>query len=186
MVRLLLFFAALALAAYGLTWLAENPGEVTLTWRGVEVNVSVMLALGIVLALAIALGILWTLIRFVFRAPSLISLATNARRREKGYLALSRGMIAVGSGDAQAAHRHAADSRKFIADEPLTLLLRAQSAQLAGDRPSAVAAFNEMLEHPQTHTLGLRGLHVEARRSGDHQAALDYAVEQKLTTNRHQ
>ena len=29
MVRLLLFFAALALAAYGLTWLAENPGEVT-------------------------------------------------------------------------------------------------------------------------------------------------------------
>ena len=73
MVRLLLFFAALALAAYGLTWLAENPGEVTLTWRGVEVNVSVMLALGIVLALAIALGILWTLIRFVFRAPSLIS-----------------------------------------------------------------------------------------------------------------
>ena len=176
MVRLLLFFAALALAAYGLTWLAENPGEVTLTWRGVEVNVSVMLALGIVLALAIALGILWTLIRFVFRAPSLISLATNARRREKGYLALSRGMIAVGSGDAQAAHRHAADSRKFIADEPLTLLLRAQSAQLAGDRPSAVAAFNEMLGHPQTHTLGLRGLHVEARRSGDHQAALDYAV----------
>ena len=176
MVRLLLFFAALALAAYGLTWLAENPGEVTLTWRGVEVNVSLMLALGIVLALAIALGILWTLIRFVFRAPSLISLATNARRREKGYLALSRGMIAVGSGDAQAAHRHAADSRKFIADEPLTLLLRAQSAQLAGDRPSAVAAFNEMLEHPQTHTLGLRGLHVEARRSGDHQAALDYAA----------
>ena len=96
MVRLLLFFAALALAAYGLTWLAENPGEVTLTWRGVEVNVSVMLALGIVLALAIALGILWTLIRFIFRAPSLISLATNARRREKGYLALVKGQWDLG------------------------------------------------------------------------------------------
>ena len=34
MIRLLLFLAALALAAYGLTWLAENPGEVTLAWRG--------------------------------------------------------------------------------------------------------------------------------------------------------
>jgi HemY protein len=176
MVRLLLFFAALALAAYGLTWLAENPGDVAVTWRGVEYDVSLMLALGIVLALAIALGIVWTLIRFVFRAPSLISFAASARRREKGYLALSRGMIAVGSGDAHAANRHAADARKFLAEEPLTKLLRAQSAQLAGDRPAAVAAFNEMLEHPQTHTLGLRGLHVEARRSGDHRAALDYAA----------
>jgi HemY protein len=176
MVRLLLFFAALALAAYGLTWLADNPGDVAVTWRGVEYDVSLMLALGIVLALAIALGIVWTLIRFVFRAPSLISFAASARRREKGYLALSRGMIAVGSGDAHAANRHAADARKFLAEEPLTKLLRAQSAQLAGDRPAAVAAFNEMLEHPQTHTLGLRGLHVEARRSGDHQAALDYAA----------
>src|SRR5208282_5178684 len=39
MIRLLLFLAALALAAYGLTWLAENPGEVALTWGGVEYDV---------------------------------------------------------------------------------------------------------------------------------------------------
>ena len=32
-----------------------------------------------------------------------------------------------------------------------------------------------MLDHPQTHALGLRGLHIEARRAGDHQAALEYA-----------
>ena len=55
MIRLLLFLAALALAAYGLTWLAENPGEVALTWRGVEYDVSLMVALGVVSALAILL-----------------------------------------------------------------------------------------------------------------------------------
>ena len=86
MVRLLLFFAALALAAYGLTWLADNPGEVAVTWRGVEYDVSLMVALGIVLALAIALGIVWTLIDSFSGRPSLISLAADARRREKGYL----------------------------------------------------------------------------------------------------
>ena len=32
-----------------------------------------------------------------------------------------------------------------------------------------------MLDHPQTHALGLRGLHIEARRAGDHHAALEYA-----------
>ena len=175
MIRLLLFFAALALAAYGLMWLAENPGDVALTWRGVEYDVSLMFALGIVLAIAIALGIVWTLLRFVFRVPSLISLASRARRREKGYLALSRGMVAVGSGDSRAARREAAEARKFLADEPLTKLLRAQAAQLDGDRQGAVAAFNEMLDSPQTHALGLRGLHVEARRSGDAEHALEYA-----------
>src|SRR5258708_32925329 len=53
-------------------------------------------------------------------------------------------------------------------------LLQAQSAQLAGDRPRAVAAYNSMLEHQDTHGIGLRGLHVEARRAGDPSAALQY------------
>ena len=69
MVRLLLFLVVLALAAYGLTWLAENPGEVALTWRGIEYDVSLMFALGVVLALAVALGVIWSILRFVFRAP---------------------------------------------------------------------------------------------------------------------
>ena len=33
-----------------------------------------------------------------------------------------------------------------------------------------------MLDHHETHGLGLRGLHLEARRSGDHDAALQYAM----------
>ncbi len=176
MIRLLLFLAALALAAYGLTWLAENPGQVALTWRGVEYDVSLMVALGVVAGLAILLSLAWGIIRFVFRLPSLVSLAAKARRREKGFAALSRGMVAVGSGDARAASRHAAEARKALGDEPLAKLLRAQAAQLAGDRAGAAAAFREMLDHPQTHALGLRGLHIEARRSGDHEAALQYAM----------
>ncbi len=176
MIRLLLFLAALALAAYGLTWLAENPGDVTLAWRGVEYNTSVMVASGVVVGLAILLALAWGVVRFVFRIPSLVSLAAKARRREKGHAALSRGMVAVGSGDARAASRHAAEARKHLGDEPLTKLLRAQAAQLAGDRAGAAAAFREMLDHPQTHALGLRGLHIEARRSGDSEAALDFAM----------
>ena len=176
MIRLLLFLVALALAAYGLTWIAENPGEVAVTWRGVEYDVSLMVALGAVVALAILLAVAWGVIRFVFRVPSLVSLANRARRREKGYAALSRGMIAVGSGDSRTASRDAAEARKHLGDAPLATLLRAQAAQLAGDRATTAAAFRDMLDHPQTHVLGLRGLHVEARRSGDHAAALEYAA----------
>jgi HemY protein len=175
MVRLLLFLVLLALAAYGLAWLAENPGDVALTFHGVEYDVSLMVAIAIVVGLAIAIALAWGVIRFVFRLPSLVSLARKARRREKGYAALSGGMAAVGSGDARTATRLAAEARRHLGDAPLTKLLRAQAAQLSGDRAGAAAAFRDMLDHPQTHALGLRGLHIEARRAGDHQAALEYA-----------
>ena len=51
MVRLLIFLAALALVAAGLTWLANNPGVVDVTWRGEQYEVSLLFALGAVLAL---------------------------------------------------------------------------------------------------------------------------------------
>jgi HemY protein len=175
MVRLLLFLVLLALAASGLAWLAENPGDVALTFHGVEYDVSLMVAIAIVVGLAIVIAVAWGVIRFVFRLPSLVSLAAKARRREKGYAALSGGMAAVGSGDARTATRLAAEARKHLGDAPLTKLLRAQAAQLSGDRAGAAAAFRDMLDHPQTHALGLRGLHIEARRAGDHHAALEYA-----------
>src|ERR1700733_12280192 len=176
MVRLLIFLAALALAALGLTWLANNPGVVDLTWRGEEYEVSLMFALAAVLALAVVLAIVWGVLRFVFRVPSLVSIGAQARRRERGFQALSRGMIAVGAGDARAAAKYAFDASRLIAHEPMTKLLQAQSAQLAGDRARAVAAYNAMLQHHETQGLGLRGLHLEARRAGDHAAALQYAM----------
>jgi len=175
MIRLLILLAALGAAIWGVTWFADNPGEVTLAFRGVDYTVSLGLGLAIAVAFAIALMIVWSVIRFVFKIPSLMSLAAKARRREKGYVALSKGMIAVGSGDQKAAARHAADAAKLIGHEPLTKLLSAQAAQLSGDRAGAANAFNAMLDHPATHALGLRGLHVEARRAGDATAALQLA-----------
>src|SRR5271157_3444385 len=176
MIRLLIVLAAVALAALGLTWLADNPGVVTLTWRGVEYKISLMLALGAVAAFAILWSIVWGVLRFVFRIPSLMSLAARTRRREKGLAAVSRGLIAVGAGDARAARKHAAEAGRLLQHEPMTKLLAAQAAQLAGDRQGAIAAYNAMLDRHETHGLGLRGLHIEARRSGDHDAALHYAI----------
>src|SRR5271156_2493544 len=176
MIRLLIFLAALALVAGGLTWLANNPGVVDGAWRGEQYEVSLLFGLGSVLALATAIAIVWGLLRFVFRIPSLVSVGAQSRRREKGFRALSRGMLAVGAGDARGAAKHAYDANRLIGHEPMTKLLQAQSAQLAGDRPRAVAAYNAMLDHHETHGIGLRGLHVEARRAGDHAAALQYAM----------
>ncbi len=176
MFRLLILLAAVALAGWGLMWFADNPGVVTLSWGGVEYRVSMMVALGIVAFVAILWAIIWSLLRLTVRAPSLISLSTRKRKRERGLDAVSRGLIAVHAGDARAAAKHAADASRLLRNDPMARLLNAQAAQLSGDRKGAIAAYNAMLEHRDTHGVGLRGLHVEAQRSGDHEAALQYAM----------
>ena len=74
-----------------------------------------------------------------------VALSGRARRRARGFAAISRGLIAVGSGDARAAERSATEARRLLGDESMTLLLSAQAAQLSGDRPGAEAAFSRML-----------------------------------------
>ncbi len=176
MIRLLILLAAVALAGAGLMWAANNPGYVTVAFGDAQYRVSLMTALGAVAIVAIVWSILWGLLRFVLRIPSLMSIAARARRREKGLNSLSRGLIAVQTGDARAASKHAADANRLIAHEPMAKLLTAQAAQLSGDRGRAMSAYNSMLEHDATHGLGLRGLYLESRGRGDHEAALDYAT----------
>ena len=87
-------------------------------------------------------------------------------------------MIAVGSGDENAARRHARDAARYLRkDEPLLLLLKAQAAQISGDRDVAEQVFQEMAQVQETQVLGLRGLYVEARRRGDADTAWKHASE---------
>jgi len=175
MIRILVFFAVLAALAFGLAWLADRPGDIVLTWQGYRIETSLLVGLGVVLLSAIAIAIIWTILRFIFRIPSLMALARKARRRNKGYAALSRGILAAGAGDVRQARKSANEASRHLPEEPLSLLLRAQAAQLSQDRAAAEAAFNEMMTRPETRLLGLRGLHIEARRRGDLDAAHHYA-----------
>ncbi len=177
MLRILIFLVVLAAAAFGIAWLADRPGDLVLTWQGYRIETSVAVALAVVIAGAIILAVIWGLIRFFWRLPRQMKQRSAARRQAKGFAALSRGMIAVGAGDARLARRSAAEAQRHLTQEPMTHLLNAQAAQLSGDRAAAIASFETLAQLPETRLLGLRGLHVEAQRRGDADAALKYAHE---------
>jgi HemY protein len=175
--RILVFIAVASALAMGAVWLAERPGEVSIVWGGLTIETTVAIAaIGVVVLVVLGM-MLWTLVSFMFGLPTAFSFASRARKRARGFEAVSRGMVAIGAGDPAAARRHAADARKLIGSEALSLLLSAQSAQLSGDKPAAEAAFKQMLDEPATRVLGLRGLFVEARRRGDQMAARAFADE---------
>ncbi len=175
MLRILAFLLILACAAFGVAWIIDRPGDIVLTWQGYRVETSVSIALAIMVLGAVALTILWAVLRFLFRVPGAMSRRAASRRQAKGRAALSRGLIAIGAGDARLARKSAAEAGRYLADEPLALFLGAQAAQLSGDRAAAASAFEKLTQRPETRLLGLRGMHVEAQRRGDAEAALYYA-----------
>ncbi|MCS0497402.1 heme biosynthesis protein HemY [Ancylobacter sp. MQZ15Z-1] len=177
MIRLVVYLLILAGIAFGVAWLADRPGTIAMDWQGWHIETSVLVAASGLLVLVAAVILLWSLLRLIVRSPDMIAGSYRQRRRNRGWAAISRGLVAVGSGDTLGAKRAANDAQRLLGQEPLTHLLTAQAAQLSGDAAGAEATFRAMTETTSTRMLGLRGLHVEARRRGDANAALMAAEE---------
>ena len=175
MTRLILFLIAVILMATGLSWLADRPGSLLVTWQGYEVETSVFRAV-VIMAVVVALAFaVWSVLSQIWSSPAMLSHFLTRRRQRRGLDALSSGMIAIGAGDRSMATRYALQARKSLPHEPLTLLLRAQAAQLSDDKATARRIFEAMLASPDTEQLGLRGLFLEAGREGEHEAQRQFA-----------
>ncbi|MBO6717305.1 MAG: heme biosynthesis protein HemY [Rhizobiaceae bacterium] len=179
MLRILAYLALVFAVGYGFAWLANRPGEMTVTFGGYEYQVSLMVAAVILTAVVTTVMLTWWLLKSIWYSPQTISRYFRVRRRDRGYQALSTGMIAAGAGDAVLARAKNREAAKLISSdqEPLVHLLDAQASLLEGDHDSAREKFKAMLDDPEMRLLGLRGLYLEAERLGEKQAARHYAAQ---------
>lgn len=177
MIRIILFLLLIALGAAAAAWIAEQTGEVVLSWGGLRVVTTLpvfVLGLGIVIVAAM---MLWAILRGLWRTPGRVRRNRREKRHARGRHAITQGLLAIGHGDSSAARAHAEVARRHAAQDPLALLLEAQSAQLNGDQAGAQRAFRAMAEREDTRLLGLRGLFIEAQRADDPVAAVMVAEE---------
>lgn len=167
---LVVTFGILALGAF----LAASPAQVVLRLPGTEYETSLAFAIFVIAgAIAIALAVA-SLLSLVLGTPRRMRDARAERRRERGFRALARGMVAIAAGDTQEARRRAREAQVLLPGKPLPLLLAAQAAQLAGDERAAAECFTAMLADKDVEFLGLRGLFIQASRRGDQGMALSY------------
>ena len=146
MYRIILFLLLIALAAAGAAWVADQTGDVVLSWGGVKV-VTTLPVFALALAVTVVAAMLaWSVLRALWRTPGKIRRVRRERRHARGRHAITHGLLAIGHGDSAAARAHADVARRHAADDPLALLLHAQSAQLDGDRVGAQRAFRAMAE----------------------------------------
>ncbi|MDE1991334.1 MAG: heme biosynthesis protein HemY [Rhizobiaceae bacterium] len=177
MTRLIIFAILVLLLGYGFSWLADRPGDLSLVWGGELYQTKLIVAAAILITLIAAVMVVWWLIRLIWTSPHSVTRYFRARKRDRGYQALSTGLIAAGAGNSLLARKMAARTRGLIrADqEPLINLLEAQAALIEGKHDEARQKFELMANDPETRELGLRGLYLEAKRLGAHEAARQYA-----------
>jgi HemY protein len=175
MVKLLWRFALLIAAAVLFAWLADRHETITIATTGKEIQFSLLVGVVMLAGALAAIYFVWRVTSRIWRSPSTAREYWRFRKHRKAYDSLSRGIIAAGAGDAQAAARHASIAGETLKNEPLITLLTAQAAQLKGDRAAVKAAFENMTKSPDTELLGLRGLFAEAKQAGDWASARNIA-----------
>ncbi len=167
MISLLVRFVLLILVAILFAWLADQPGDLKLRWLGYELETSLMAAVIMLAGLTLIIWITWSVLLWLLDRPGAFGGWFKSRRQRKGKQALSSGLIAVASGDGEAAQTHARTATAILGDDPMVKLLDAQASQLRGDNVRVRQLFEEMSEQPETRLLGLRGLHTDAVRQAD-------------------
>ena len=177
MIRLLVFVLIILGLAAGFAWLADRPGELSILWEGQLIEMSLTAAVTLIVAIVVSVMIVWWLLRSIWNSPHSVRRYFRARTRDRGYQSLSTGLIAAGAGNAALAHKMSSRARGLLrADqEPLILVLEAQTALIEGRQDDARRMFQQMADDPETRELGLRGLYLEATRLGAHEAARQYA-----------
>jgi HemY protein len=173
--RAIWLFIVFAGLVFVVSWISDQSGDVTLYWMDHRIDTSISVLFGSVVVIAVLAAFLYRILLAVRRAPRTFKKYLAEQRRKKGYVALTRGMVAVAAGDAEEARRQVKRADGLLGDPALTLLLSAQTAQLSGDTQAAKKFFTAMLERPETEFLGIRGQLTQAMKSGDRGEALRLA-----------
>jgi len=184
--KIVLFLMIVVAIAFGATYLMDGDntiiGDLMITLGGVEYTLSAIEAV-IVLTLLVVLiwvglkllSLLVATLRFINGDDTAISRYFNRSRERRGYRALSEGMMALASGDADAAMTKAGQAERYLQQPTLTNLLAAQAAEMSGNTTRAEQIYKELIKDPATRFVGVRGIMKQRLATGDTDVALKLA-----------
>jgi HemY protein len=177
MIRLILAVAFAVLTAALGAFLALNPGRATFEFLGTRMEMPFVLAAGGTILFAFALLVVWWAIYMLWTSPDKVKTFLTRRRREQGYDALERALIASAAGDGEAAVRQAARADALLERPALSRLLAARAAEAAGNWDGAQTQYEALLEDNRTRVVARRGLTQLAHDRGDHKATAEHAAD---------
>lgn len=175
MIRLILTVALCVLTGVVVWFFTINPGTVQFQFLGFSGEAPFAPVIAGLLVLTFLLAVLWWAIAKIWGAPDAFRKFRGRRRREQGFDALERALIASAAGQGQLAVRQASRAEALLDRPALSRLLTARAAEAAGDFESAQLHYETMLEDPKTRLVAQRGLSSIAESRGADPLVLTHA-----------
>src|SRR3954466_15262512 len=107
MLRIVLFLVLIALAGAGAAWVADQPGNVVMTWGAYRASPSIPVFVLLVGLFAVAVVLVWSFLTMIWRARGRLRRRRHDKRHARGRHAITQGLLAIGHGDSGLARRHA-------------------------------------------------------------------------------
>lgn len=181
-IKIAVFIALVAGVTLGASFLLELDGGVQIVMAGIEINLTPIKA---VIALTVLVFLIWLLmklagllvasLKFINGDETALSRYFDRSRQDKGYRALSEGMLALASGEGDVAMAQAVKAEKYLHKPALTNLITAQAAEMAGNRSKAEEVYKRLLTNEKTRFVGVRGILRQRLAAGDTETALKLA-----------
>ena len=181
-IKIVIFLALVVAVTLGATYLLELEGGVRIAVAGVELNLTpltavialALLILGVWLLLKLA-SLMIAVLKFINGDDTAISRYFDRNRQEKGYRALTDGMMALASGEGNVAMARAAKAERYLKKPELTDLVTAQAAEMTGNSKKAEEVYKRLLQNDRTRFVGVRGVMRQKLAAGQHETALKLA-----------
>lgn len=180
--KIVLFVTLVAAATWGAGMLSESQGGVRIILGQTEYTLGPLQAAIAGIALVAAVWVLVKLLqfgvaflRFANGDETAISRYFDRRSQQKGFEALSEGLMAIASGEGRVAMAKAAKAERHLRRPELTNLIAAQAAEVTGDKSKAEEVYKRLLADDRTRFVGVRGLMKQRLAEGDTETALKLA-----------
>ncbi|MEM9910725.1 MAG: heme biosynthesis HemY N-terminal domain-containing protein [Pseudomonadota bacterium] len=180
--KIIVFIGLVAAATFGAMYLLDLEGGIQIQVANQEFNLTpivsviamVLLVIAIWLLLKLA-GLFVAVLKFINGDETALSRYFNRNRQEKGYQALSEGLLALASGEGGLAMAKAAKADKYLRKPALTNLITAQAAEMTGNRKKAEDVYKRLMKNEKTRFVGIRGIMRQKLSDGETDTALRLA-----------
>lgn len=168
MIRAIWFILRLGLLVAAVGWVMAHPGEVRIDWQEYTIETSTQFLLFFITFIVVLFALGYRFYRAFISVPKAVRHYREVQSRENGYLAITRGLAFVAAGDGTGAAKQAKRAKKLLPNAPLTGLLTAQAALMAGDNAAAKLEFETLLDDKHASFFGIRGLMKLAANENDY------------------
>ena len=158
MLQAIWFIFRLGLLSLAVAWVIEHPGTVVINIEPYEIKTSTAVLLFVIVFVVVIFALIYHFYRVFISVPSNMKKYREAKNKENGYLAITKGLAAIAAGDKNMANKHTNRAKKLLPNAALTSLLTAQASLLNGNIPIAEREFEALLDDNDASFFGVRGL----------------------------